>query len=68
MRLSSLRTTYLLTSYRYPDKEALNSIYTALLGPVFGKQCKGSATWDVPGAARKLAMCTVRPIAARAID
>ena len=43
----------------YPDKESLNSIYSALLAPVFAQQCKGSAVWDQPGAARKLAACMV---------
>ena len=52
---ANVRLAYLA----YPDKEALNSIYSALLAPVFAKQCKGSATWDQPGAAKKLAACMV---------
>ena len=52
---ANVRLAYLA----YPDKESLNSIYSALLAPVFAQQCKGSATWDQPGAAKKLAACMV---------
>ena len=43
----------------YPDKDALNSIYSALLSTVLSRQCQGSPTWDNPGAAKKLAACMV---------
>ena len=41
----------------YPDKEELFSIYSALNRVVLSKSCQGSATWDKPEAAQKLAAC-----------
>ena len=48
-----------LACVAYPEKESLYSIYSSLVGVVLGKKCPGSATWDGPGVAKKLATCMV---------
>eukprot|EP00327_Prymnesium_parvum_P015469 CAMPEP_0113281722 /NCGR_PEP_ID=MMETSP0008_2-20120614/28451_1 /TAXON_ID=97485 /ORGANISM="Prymnesium parvum" /LENGTH=3313 /DNA_ID=CAMNT_0000132155 /DNA_START=19 /DNA_END=9960 /DNA_ORIENTATION=- /assembly_acc=CAM_ASM_000153 len=43
----------------YPEKEALNSIYSSLLHVVLAKKCAGSAQWDGAAPAKKLAACMI---------
>eukprot|EP00966_Prymnesium_polylepis_P242883 5616945-Prymnesium_polylepis.1 len=43
----------------YPEKDALNSIYSSLLHVVLAKKCAGSAQWDGPAPAKKLAACMI---------
>ena len=48
-----------LATVSYPDKEALNSIYSSLLHVVLSKKCAGSQVWDGAAPAKKLAGCMI---------
>ena len=43
----------------YPEKEALFSVYTQLVGAVLRQKCQGAAMWEGLAAAKKLAGATV---------